>query len=52
MLYIIGELINVQKNKGLKMVVNVNGNVSKITCYFEVEFSIGYASVNYKLCGH
>ena len=32
--------------------VNLNGNITKRTCYIEVAFSVGDASGNHKLCGH
>lgn len=50
--FILEELIRVQKNNGIVMMVNVNGEVVKRTCYFEVAFSVGDASGNNKLCGH
>ena len=34
------------------MMVNLNGQSVKRTCYFEVTFSLGDASGNHKLCGH
>ena len=48
--YILGELTKVKK--WVTMVVNLNGNVMKRTCYFETAFYIEYASGNHKLCGH
>ena len=41
-----------QKNNGVEMMVNINGQSVKRTCYFEVAFSLGDASGNHKLCGH
>ena len=34
------------------MMVNINGQSVKRTCYFEVAFSLRDASGNHKLCGH
>ena len=34
------------------MMVNINGESEKQTCYFEVAFSLGDASGNHKLSGH
>ena len=50
--FILEDLIEVQKINGIEMVVNVNGESEKRTCYFEVAFSLGDASGNHKLCGH
>ena len=50
--FILQDLINLQKNNGVEMMVNVNGQSVKRTCYFEVAFSLGDASGNHKLCGH
>ena len=46
------ELIQIQKIDGVEMMVNINGNYERRTCYFEVVFSIGDACGNQKLCGH
>ena len=50
--FILEELIHVQNRNGIEMMVNLNGDVVKRTCYFEVVFCIGDASGNHKLCGH
>ena len=34
------------------MMVNINGESEKRTCYFEVAFSLGDTSGNHKICGH
>ena len=50
--FILEDLIKVQRNNGIEMMVNLNGESEKRTCYFEVAFSLGDASGNHKLCGH
>ena len=50
--FILDELIQVQKMNGIKMKVNINGQVCMRTCYFEVAFHLGDAAGNKKLCGH
>ena len=50
--FILEELVQVQKSNGIEMMVNINGESKKRTCYFEVAFSLGDASGNHKLCGH
>ena len=52
MSYILGDIIKLKKNNGIPIMVNLNGNITKRTCYIEVAFSVGDASGNHKLCGH
>ena len=47
------ERVNSNKEKnGVEMMVNINRNYEKRTCYFEAAFSLGDACGNHKLCGH
>ena len=50
--FILEDLINIQKFNGIEMIVNINGNVRKTTCYFEVAYIIGDSLGNNKISGH